>query len=93
MIACYFNDNNEVLLEQRDIFIEGKWKYKSPINLPCYVNESKQLVRTDSNETVSSNASYFTNIEISVNDKINGELVISVSKVRTLDEVYWRAYV
>lgn len=94
MMTQYYNDECKVFLErQTDEVSAGKIVYGTKEVLKCYVDETQQVIKTPTNEVVYSNASYYTETKIEVNDLINGQPVLKVDKFNGFGRKYYRAYI
>lgn len=94
MMTQYYNDEGKVFLErQTDEVSAGKIVYGAKEVLKCYVDETRQVIKTTTNEVVYSNASYYTETKIKENDLINGQPVLKVDNFNGFGRKYYRAYI
>lgn len=94
MITNYYNDEGNVMLErQTEEVSAGKIVYSPQEVLNCYVDETQRVIKSVTNEVIYSNASYYTETEIKVNDLINGQPVLKVDKFNGFGRKYYRAYI
>ena len=94
MMTQYYNDEGKVFLErQTDEISAGKIIYSPKEVLHCYVDETRQVIKTVTSEVVYSSASYYTETEIKENDLINGQPVLKVDKFNGFGRKYYRAYI
>ena len=94
MMTQYYNDEGNVWLErQTEEVSAGKIVYGEKEQLKCYVDQTQQVIKTVTNEVVYSNASYYTETKVEVNDLINGQPVLKVDYFNGFGRKYYRAYI